>query len=127
MTRPSGAPLAGRAWRVALALMLAAGSLLPPSPSTAVTLRWAAQSDILTLDPHAQSHTTTSAILQHAYEGLVRYDSNFQIEPALAVSWSMASPTEWRFNLRKGVKFHDGAPLTAEDVVFSFERLKEAN
>jgi peptide/nickel transport system substrate-binding protein len=108
-------------------VMLAAGILFTPCRAAAVTLRWAAHSDVLTLDPHAQSHTTTSAILQHAYEGLVRYDKDFQIEPALAASWTMASPTEWRFILRKGVKFHDGAPFTAEDVVFSFERLKEAN
>src|SRR5690606_15344607 len=65
--------------------------------------------------------------LQHAYEGLVRLDKDLRIEPALAASWTMASPTEWRFILRKGVKFHDGAPFTADDVIFSFERLKEAN
>ncbi|MBA3479058.1 MAG: ABC transporter substrate-binding protein [Lautropia sp.] len=127
MTRPIAAWLAGSAWPVVFTWVLAACSLLAPSLSAGITLRWAAQSDILTLDPHAQSHTATSAILQHAYEGLVRYDSNFQIEPALAASWTRTSPTEWRFNLRKGVKFHDGAPLTTEDVVFSFERLKEAN
>ena len=47
-------------------------------------LRWAAQNDILTLDPHAQNHATTSAILMHAYEGLVRYGAQYQVEPALA-------------------------------------------
>ncbi len=127
MTRLISARLATGAWRSAVAVMLAAGILFTPCWAAAVSLRWAAQSDVLTLDPHSQSHTTTSAILQHAYEGLVRYDKDFQIEPALAASWTMASPTEWRFILRKGVKFHDGAPFTAEDVVFSFERLKEAN
>jgi peptide/nickel transport system substrate-binding protein len=127
MTRLISARLATGAWRAAFALVLAASCLLAPPAAAAVTLRWAAQSDVLTLDPHAQSHTATSAILQHAYEGLVRYDKDFQVEPALAVSWTMTSPTEWRFTLRKGVKFHDGSPFTADDVVFSFERLKEAN
>jgi peptide/nickel transport system substrate-binding protein len=121
------ARLATGAWRTAAAVLLAAGILLSPGLAAGVTLRWAAQSDVMTLDPHSQSHTATSAILQHAYEGLVRLDKDLRIEPALAASWTMASPTEWRFILRKGVKFHDGAPFTADDVIFSFERLKEAN
>ena len=127
MTRLIHARIAAGAWRLAFAALLAAGAVLASAPAAAVTLRWAAQSDIMTLDPHAQNHTTTSGILQHAYEGLVRYDKDFQIEPALASSWSMTSPTEWRFMLRKNVKFHDGSPFTAEDVVFSFERVKESN
>jgi len=126
MTRLIGARLATWARRLAFGLMLSAGAWLAPQAAVGVTLRWAAQSDVLTLDPHAQSHTTTSAILQHSYEGLVRYDKDFQIEPALAVSWTMTSPTEWRFMLRKGVKFHDGSAFTADDVLFSFDRLKEA-
>jgi peptide/nickel transport system substrate-binding protein len=126
MTRLISARLASGAWRAAVALALAAATSLVPHTASGVTLRWAAQSDVMTLDPHVQSHTTTSAILQHAYEGLVRYDRDFQIEPALATSWTMTSATEWRFILRKGVKFHDGSPFTADDVLFSFERLKEA-
>lgn len=113
--------------RFAFAVLLAAGTALAPALAPAVTLRWAAQSDVLTLDPHAQNHTTTSGILQHAYEGLTRYDKDLQIEPALASSWTMTSPTEWRFMLRKGVKFHDGSPFTADDVVFSLERVKESS
>src|SRR5512145_2940910 len=86
----------------------------------AVTLKWAAQNDILTLDPHSQNHATTISLLQHAYEPLVRYDKNFQVEPALAASWQQVSPTQWRFNLRKNVKFHDGSAFSADDVLFSF-------
>src|SRR3989454_5281232 len=95
------------------------------APAQAVTLRWAAQNDILTLDPHSQNHATTIAILQHTYESLVRYSKDYKIEPSLAESWKELSPTQWRFNLRKGVKFHDGSPFTADDVVFSFGRLKQ--
>jgi peptide/nickel transport system substrate-binding protein len=95
------------------------------APVHAVTLKWAAQNDVLTLDPHSQNHATTHAVLQYTYEGLTRYTKDYQIEPSLALSWQEISPTQWRFNLRKGVKFHDGAPFTADDVVFSFGRIKQ--
>jgi len=91
----------------------------------AQTVRWAAQNDILTMDPHSQNHATTNTILAHAYEGLTRYDVNYNIEPALATKWTTVSPTQVRFELRKGVKWHDGTPFTADDVVFSFGRIKQ--
>ena len=95
------------------------------APVQATTLRWAAQNDILTLDPHSQNHATTNAILQHAYEGLTRYNSKYEPEPALATKWTYVSPTQVRFELRRGVKFQDGSPFTADDVVFSFGRIKQ--
>ena len=64
-------------------------------PGHAATLRWAAQNDILTLDPHSQNHATTISLLQHSYEGLVRYTKDFQVEPCLATSWEQISPTHW--------------------------------
>ncbi len=94
-------------------------------PAQAATLRWGAQNDILTLDPHSQNHSTTHSIIQNAYEGLTRYTKTFEVEPALATSWQSITPTQWRFNLRKGVKFHDGSPFTADDVVFSFDRIRQ--
>jgi len=103
--------------------VLAAGLVL--GTVQANPLRWAAQNDILTLDPHSQNHATTNAILMHAYEGLTRYSKDYKIEPALATSWQQTSPTQWRFNLRKGVTFHDGSPFTADDVVFSFDRIRQ--
>jgi peptide/nickel transport system substrate-binding protein len=86
-----------------------------------VTLRWAAQNDVLTLDPHSQNHATTHSMMQHTYEGLTRYSKDYKIEPSLATGWKQLSDTHWRFTLRKEVKFHDGSPFTADDVVFSFE------
>jgi len=115
-----------RVVRASALLISATLAVLAPVDAGAVTLRWAAQNDVLTLDPHAQNHTPTSAVLQHAYEGLTRYDSDYRVEPALAVAWTMTSPTEWRFLLRRGVRFHDGSPFSADDVVFSYERLKES-
>ena len=105
------------------AMLLSA--LLAAAPLQAANLRWAAQNDILTLDPHSQNHATTNSILQHTYEGLTRYTKDYKVEPCLATSWKQMSETHWRFNLRKGVKFHDGSPFTADDVLFSFNRIRQ--
>ena len=92
-----------------------------------VTLKWGAQNDILTLDPHSQNHATTNAILMNSYEGLTRYNAKFEVEPALATKWTIVSPTQVRFELRKGVKFTDGSNFTADDVIFSFGRISQPN
>jgi peptide/nickel transport system substrate-binding protein len=73
----------------------------------------------------SQNHATTNNIVGHAYEGLVRYDKNYRIEPCLATSWQTVNPTTWRFSLRKDVKFHDGSTFTADDVIFSFDRIRQ--
>jgi peptide/nickel transport system substrate-binding protein len=106
--------------KLVFALLFASTAL-----ASAANLKWAAQNDILTLDPHSQNHATTNSILQHTYEGLTRYNKQYQPEPCLATSWKQMSDTHWRFNLRKNVKFHDGSPLTADDVVFSFGRIQQ--
>jgi len=105
--------------------LLAGAALALSLAAPAATLRWAAQNDILTLDPHSQNHATTSAILGHAYEGLTRYDAKYGVEPALATKWTYLSPTQVRFELRKGVRFHDGSPFSADDVLFSFDRIRQ--
>jgi peptide/nickel transport system substrate-binding protein len=94
-------------------------------PVQATTLRWAAQNDILTFDPHSQNHTTTITLVMHVYESLTRYGKKYDIEPSLATGWKEITPTQWRFNLRQNVKFHDGTPFTADDVVFSYGRIKQ--
>jgi peptide/nickel transport system substrate-binding protein len=109
---------------VAAATTLALAGVAAPG-AHAQTLRWAAQNDILTLDPHSQNHATTNAILMHAYEGLTRYSAKYEVEPALATKWTYITPTQVRFELRKGVKFADGSAFTADDVVFSFGRIKQ--
>lgn len=103
--------------------LIAAASLALLQPASAATLRVAGANDILTFDPHAQNHQTTLTYQQMVYEALVRYDENYEVEPALATSWEFLSPTQLRFKLRQGVKFHDGSPLTADDVVFSITRV----
>lgn len=91
----------------------------------AAELRWGASRDIGSLDPYSYGSTFTISTLNHAYEGLVRYDDQLKIEPALATSWEDLSPTVRRFHLRKGVKFHDGAPFTADDVIASLTRVSD--
>ena len=85
-------------------------------------LRIASAFDPQTMDPHALALLYHSRIAFQVHDCLVGRDENFKLEPALAESWSMTSPTSWRFKLRAGVKFHDGSPFTADDAVFSIER-----
>ena len=90
----------------------------------AKTFRWASQGDATSLDPHAQNENVTNQIAQLSYEALFQYDKRMKLMPMLAVSWENPDPKRWIFHLRKGVKFHDGTPFTADDVVFSFERAR---
>ncbi|MBJ3763873.1 ABC transporter substrate-binding protein [Maribius pontilimi] len=85
--------------------------------------RWAGQTDPQTMDPHAVSSAPVLGFLNNVYEGLVRRDAEMKIEPALATSWEPIGDGEgWRFVLREGVTFHDGAAFDADDVIFSYER-----
>ena len=88
------------------------------------SVKWARSGDALTLDPHAQNEGPTLNLNHHIYESLIIRDNVGKALPALAESWALSSdPLVWEFKLRKGVKFHDGAPFTADDVVFSYERV----
>ena len=98
--------------------------LVPLLPAAANTFKFAFQGDLITTDPYNANETFTTAFLLNVYEPLVRYDENVQIEPALAVSWEVLEPTRWRFKLRPNVKFHNGNPFNADDVVFTYERAK---
>ena len=86
------------------------------------TFRWSNDGDPTTMDPHARSDGFVTSFDMNMYEPLVRRDRNLKLEPALAVAWSNTDPTTWRFKLRHGVKFHDGTPFIADDVIFSYQR-----
>lgn len=79
-------------------------------------------SDPLSLDPQTQWSEKSYAIYQQIFEGLVRFDPEGKIEPALAVSWERVEPNRMRFKLREGVFFHNGEPFDAEAVRFSIAR-----
>src|SRR5436190_6999744 len=95
------------------------------SPASAQSLRYANQGDLKSLDPYTLRESTTIAHHGHVYEGLTTRDKNLKIVPALAESWETPEPTRWRFHLRKDVKFHNGDPFTADDVVFSADRIRK--
>ena len=74
------------------------------------------------IDPHYHNLGPNNAIARHIFDRLVDADENQQLGPGLAVSWKAINDTTWEFKLRQGVKFHDGTPFTADDVLFTFER-----
>ena len=96
------------------------------SPSLANSIKWSMPGDSLTLDPHAQNEGPTHMVSRQVYEGLVTPGINMEILPQLAESWVATADDTWVFNLRRGVKFHDGSSLTAGDVAFSINRAKTA-
>ena len=106
----------------AKALLLAAA--LATTPVGAATFRFANQGDALSVDPHMHNEAVLLSLMGNVYEALTGRDRNFALRPELATDWKQTAPTVWRFNLRKGVKFHDGSPFTADDVIFSFERAR---
>ena len=103
-----------------VALTLAAAFL--PFAASAQTLRWASQSDPQTMDPHSQNESLTNMMNGQVYETLTTRDKQLGIQKGLAQDWQQVSPLVWRIKLRPGIKFHDGSPLTADDVVFSIVR-----
>ncbi|MDC0232305.1 ABC transporter substrate-binding protein [Pelagibacteraceae bacterium] len=96
------------------------------STSFAASIKWSMPGDSLTLDPHAQNEGPTHMVSRQVYEGLVTPGINMEILPQLAESWDATSADTWVFNIRKGVKFHDGSSLTASDIAFSINRAKTA-
>ena len=102
--------------------LLAAALLLAGSLAQAATLRVANQGDVQSMDPHSLNESLQLTFTGNIYEPLVARDKKLQLTPGLATKWTQTSPTVWRFELRRGVTFHDGKPFTADDVVFSFQR-----
>ncbi len=102
-----------------LAIALALSSL------QAQTLRWSSQGDPQTLDPFSQNEGLTNMFNGQIYDFLVARDRRLDIVPSLATEWKQDSPTKWTFKLRHGVKFQDGRPFTADDVVYSVARASE--
>lgn len=93
------------------------------SAAQAETFRWASTTDPQTMDPHAVNAAPVTSFLNNVYEGLVRRGKDMKIDPSLATAWApLDGENGWRFTLRQGVKFQDGADFTADDVLFSYQR-----
>ncbi len=86
------------------------------------TLRVANQGDAQSMDPHSLNESLQLTFTGNIYEPLVARDKQLGLTPGLATKWTQPKPTVWRFELRRGVQFHDGTPFTADDVVFSLQR-----
>ncbi len=112
--------------RYAVIWLCAFTAALGLTDSQAQTLRWASQGDPQTMDPHSQNESLTNNLNSQVYESLVGRDRQLAIVPALATSWQQSDPLHWRFKLRANVKFHDGTPFTADDVVFSVLRARDS-
>jgi peptide/nickel transport system substrate-binding protein len=106
--------------------LLIAALCLAFGAAQAVTLRVADQGDVSSMDPHSLNESLQLSFMGNVYESLVTRDKDMSVVPLLATKWTQTSPTVWRFDLRKGVKFQDGTPFTADDVVFSFKRGADA-
>jgi peptide/nickel transport system substrate-binding protein len=81
------------------------------------------QAAITSMDPHYHNLSPNNSLHRHVFEPLIAVDANGKLSPALATSWKAVNDTTWEFKLRKNVKFHDGSPFTAEDVLFTFKRV----
>ncbi len=79
-----------------------------------------------TLDPHVQWDTDSYTVYRNIFDNLVTRNAEGRIVAQIATSWTQRSPTEIEFTIRTDVKFHDGTPLTADDVVFSVRRITDA-
>jgi peptide/nickel transport system substrate-binding protein len=89
--------------------------------ATAAELKIGFKAELTSADPHVLNGTTRN-VLSHVYESLVGQDDQLRPVASLATAWKLVAPTSWEFTLRPGVRFHNGAPLTAVDVKYSIER-----
>jgi peptide/nickel transport system substrate-binding protein len=108
--------------RKTLVCSLVVAAMATVAAASAQTVRIGNQGDALSMDPHSLNESLQLSVTGNVYEPLVDRNADLQLVPGLATSWKQTSPTVWRFELRKGVTFHDGKPFTADDVLFSFER-----
>ncbi len=105
--------------------LLAAACLLAAvaAPAGAQDLRIGFKAAVDGSDPH-QNYTPNRNVQLHVWEPLVLQDEFLKPIPGAASSWRLVDPTTWEFTLREGLRFHDGTPVTADDVVFSIRRAR---
>ncbi len=90
--------------------------------ASAQTIRIANQGDALSMDPHSLNESLQLSVTLNVYDALTERNKDLSLAPSLATAWKQTAPDVWRFELRKGVTFHDGTPFTADDVLFSIAR-----
>ncbi len=108
-----------------LALTVPVPAAAAPNPTG--TLRISGAGDLTGLDPHSRNEAFTNRILRQINEPLIRRDERLQLRPGLALSWRNVEAQVWRVQLRSGVRFAQGEPFDAQDVVFSIRRAQHAH
>lgn len=106
-------------------LLLAAVCALAPLASLAADLTIGSATEPSAIDPLFSRTGNNQNIAQQVFDRLLTTDAHIQARPALAASWKNIDPLTWQVSLRPGVKFSDGAPLTAADVIFSLTRARD--
>jgi peptide/nickel transport system substrate-binding protein len=103
---------------------LLAATVITTVAADARSLRWARSQDATTLDPHSGNTGPNHVLAHNIYEPLVIRGFDGKLQGVLATSWQVLpnDPTTWEFKLRPNVRFHNGAAMTADDVVFSMKR-----
>jgi len=107
----------------AAALAVLAGAASCAQAQADDTLRIALASEPTAMDPHYHQATPNNALAAHVFETLVAQDARMNLVPQLATSWRTLDDDTWEFKLREGVKFSNGEPFTAQDVIFTFCRV----
>lgn len=107
-----------------LSIALASGALAQEEPRMGGVLSIAMGSDIRSLEPSVNRDSNTDNVLFHIFEGLVAYRADMSVGPLLAESWAVSDDgLSYTFTLREGATFHNGAPVTAQDVKWAWDRL----
>ncbi len=109
-------------------VLMASGTVLAQDaePVAGGTLRAGWSGEWVSLDPHLSSAGSSFAVLANVVEALTDYNDDMELVGELATDWTQSEDgLTWTFNLREGVTFSDGDAFTAEDVVFSFERIHD--
>lgn len=90
------------------------------------TLVVAQGADAKSLDPHATNDQPSSRVMKQIYDTLVKANTDMELVPGLAETWEQIDETTWKFNIRQGVKFHNGEELKASDVKFTLDRMLDS-
>ena len=108
-------------WQPVL-LTAALVTALPAAAQQVLTI--GVRSEASSLDPHWTQLSADTQVQEHIFDRLVALDSASQPAPGLALSWAPIDEDTWEFKLREGVKWHDGEDFTADDVIFTYDRLR---
>jgi peptide/nickel transport system substrate-binding protein len=106
-------------FRAALAALVALAAPQLPARELVIGL----STPVTTMDPHFHNLTPNNSLAKHVFETLVHQDEQQALTPGLAESWRATDPTTWEIRLRRNVRWHDGEPFTAEDVLATLRRI----